>query len=124
MPLNTLYALPAALQRAYNTTELDWWNGAVLDVEGVGKARLTALPSQHFTVSLRRDCPPITVWVRKLITYRQARGVFDRNHALWASWAVEHLVADDSGQDKVGAKVWFGGDTGARFVWLLQDPMS
>ncbi|GHJ89428.1 hypothetical protein NliqN6_5830 [Naganishia liquefaciens] len=90
MPLNTLYALPASLQRAYNTTELDWWNGAVLDVQGIGRARLTALPSQHFT----------------------ARGVFDRNHALWASWAVEHLIADDAGQDKVGAKVWFGGDTG------------
>lgn len=120
MPLNTLYALPASLQRAYNTTELDWWNGAVLDVQGVGRARLTALPSQHFTVSTRRGCPPFKVL---LITRRQARGVFDRNHALWASWAVEHLVPDDAArQDKVGAKVWFGGDTGTRFVSLRGFP--
>lgn len=53
MPLNTLYALPTSLKRGFEVTELDWWNGAVMDVEGVGKARMTALPSQHFTVS---DC--------------------------------------------------------------------
>jgi hypothetical protein len=52
MPLNTLYALPTSLKRGFEVTELDWWNGAVMDVEGVGKARMTALPSQHFTVCL------------------------------------------------------------------------
>lgn len=91
MPLNTAYALPAALQQAYDTTQLDWWSSADLTVEGIGKARLSALPSQHFT----------------------ARGVFDRNKALWASWGVEQLLdGEDSGKGKVGAKVWFGGDTG------------
>lgn len=86
MPLNTLYALPASLQRAYSTTQLDWWSSASLTVDGIGSARLTALPSQHFT----------------------ARGVFDRNKALWASWGVEELLEEG----KSGAKVWFGGDTG------------
>ncbi|KAJ9107190.1 hypothetical protein QFC19_002850 [Naganishia cerealis] len=91
MPLNTLYALPDALQRGYRTTQLDWWAHAELAVEGVGNARLTALPSQHFT----------------------ARGVWDRNHALWASWSVEQLVVSNPEHEAgVGAKVWFGGDTG------------
>ncbi|KAJ9095263.1 hypothetical protein QFC21_005629 [Naganishia friedmannii] len=95
MPLNTLYALPSALQQGYNTTQLDWWSSAELAVEGIGRARLSALPSQHFT----------------------ARGVFDRNKALWASWSVEQLLdgdKDTQGLDtkQVGAKVWFGGDTG------------
>lgn len=94
MPLNTLYALPASLQQAYDTTQLDWWASAELSVEGIGKARLSALPSQHFT----------------------ARGVFDRNKALWASWGVEQLLEGEAGsaegKGKVGAKVWFGGDTG------------
>ncbi|KAJ9119334.1 hypothetical protein QFC24_005805 [Naganishia onofrii] len=102
MPLNTLYALPSNLQQAYKTTQLDWWGSAELQVEGVGRARLSALPSQHFT----------------------ARGIFDRNKALWASWSVEELLDGDDNADvtdsaekkvvggKVGAKIWFGGDTG------------
>ncbi|KAJ9112690.1 hypothetical protein QFC22_006192 [Naganishia vaughanmartiniae] len=99
MPLNTLYALPQTLKDGYETTQLDWWSSADLHVHGVGKARMTALPSQHFT----------------------ARGVFDRNKALWASWSVEQMLDGDEDSQgaekkaaggKIGAKIWFGGDTG------------
>jgi len=56
-------------------TELDWWQSA-----SSSKVSITALPSQHWS----------------------ARGLFDRNETLWASWML------DIGE----LRVWFGGDTG------------
>lgn len=100
MPLNTSYALPNALRSGYPITELDWWEDRTVHVPAAGSAdgagasvRLTATPAQHFT----------------------ARGLLDRNHALWASWAIEEIrQSQEDGKDgvEVGAKVWFGGDTG------------
>lgn len=55
--------------------ELDWWKSTQLE-----KMTLTALPAQHWS----------------------ARGIFDRNDTLWASWMID--IAD--------LRVWFGGDTG------------
>lgn len=89
-------------------SDMDWWDSAELRlsnssvptrkedaVEGeVGRdtvLRLTCTPSQHFA----------------------NRGLFDRNHTLWSSWAVEQ-VASDTGETRT--KVWFGGDTGYKSV--------
>ncbi len=56
-------------------TELDWWEEAT-----IGEHRFVSTPARHFS----------------------GRGVGDRNHTLWTSWAV------------VGPqhRVWFSGDTG------------
>lgn len=62
---------------------LDWWEAANLQTEH-GTAAVHCLPAQHFT----------------------GRGVLDRFHTLWASWAVT----------TASKKVWFGGDTGYRSV--------
>lgn len=75
-----------------SVTEMDWWQDADLaiklhDDEGLETsvtARISCLPSQH----------------------NSARGLFDRDQTLWASWAVR------SGS----RSVWFGGDTGYRAV--------
>lgn len=59
--------------------ELDWWQSTDNAING-SKVTLTALPAQHWS----------------------ARGLFDRNDTLWASWMLD---IDDF-------RVWFGGDTG------------
>lgn len=58
-----------------NIHEFDWW-----DTSDFADGRFTATPSQHWS----------------------ARGLWDRNRALWASWIIE--IHD--------LKVWFAGDTG------------
>ncbi|KAF2458019.1 beta-lactamase superfamily domain-containing protein [Lineolata rhizophorae] len=83
----------------HSVTELDWWESRDISLtpseqkvesqtgsaEGSDiKATISCLPCQHTS----------------------ARTPFDRNHTLWASWAVE----------SAGKKVWFGGDTGYRGV--------
>ncbi|WP_228730079.1 MBL fold metallo-hydrolase [Shewanella sedimentimangrovi] len=60
---------------AEKITELDWWQGINL-----GSIRLTATPSQHFS----------------------GRGLWDKNHTLWASWVL-------AGKQ---ARVFFSGDSG------------
>lgn len=78
-----------------NVTEMDWWQDIDLTVNIPNEkgtttpvtARISCLPSQH----------------------NSARGLFDRDQTLWASWAV-----------KSGTKnIWFGGDTGYRAVTSL-----
>ena len=66
-------------------TELDWWDPVEMQVEGFGGLRITCTPSQHFS----------------------SRSIFDRNHDLWCSYAIEEM----HGQ---GTKVYFAGDTGYR----------
>lgn len=90
-----------------NVTEMDWWEDVdfVLEQEkGTGKepqdneapSRITAhvscLPSQHTS----------------------GRTGFDKDHTLWASWAIQ------SG----GKSVWFGGDTGYRTVPELPEEVD
>jgi len=60
---------------AQHITELDWW-----EETQVGQLRLVCTPAHHFS----------------------GRGLFDRDHTLWSSWAV------------LGPRhrVWFSGDTG------------
>ncbi|MCG8668184.1 MAG: MBL fold metallo-hydrolase [Pseudomonadales bacterium] len=60
---------------ANKITELNWWQDTT-----AGDFKLTATPAQHFS----------------------GRGLFDRDHTLWASWVIE---SDDS-------KIYFSGDTG------------
>jgi L-ascorbate metabolism protein UlaG (beta-lactamase superfamily) len=55
--------------------ELDWWQ-----THGLGETRITATPARHFA----------------------ARGLRDRNQALWTGFMFEHR----------GVKVYFAGDTG------------
>ncbi|KIX03287.1 uncharacterized protein Z518_06839 [Rhinocladiella mackenziei CBS 650.93] len=69
-------------------TELDWWDGVEIQVEGVGKVRITCLPTQHSS----------------------ARTVFDRDHDLWCSFAVQDC------QGPEGKKVYFAGDTAYRSI--------
>ena len=52
---------------ASNVTELDWWEGCDVEVNGLGRVRLTCTPSQHGS----------------------ARGIFDKDYGLWCSWALE-----------------------------------
>ncbi|GGP96694.1 MBL fold metallo-hydrolase [Shewanella ulleungensis] len=56
-------------------TELEWWQS--VELEGL---RITATPAQHFS----------------------GRGLFDRDHTLWASWVIQGLQH----------KVFFSGDSG------------
>lgn len=60
---------------ADKVTEFDWWQS-----ETINGIKIQALPSQHWS----------------------ARGLFDRNETLWASWAL--TVGDKT--------IWFAGDTG------------
>lgn len=68
--------------------EVDWWDEVSVEVRGVGKAKLVCTPAQHSS----------------------ARGVFDRDHSLWCSWA----VVEERGEDS--RRLFFAGDTGYRQV--------
>lgn len=48
-------------------SELDWWDGCEVEVEGRGKVRLTCCPTQHGS----------------------GRSINDQGHTLWCSWAIE-----------------------------------
>lgn len=78
-------------------TELDWWEGARLDVAGIGSITMTCTPTQHFS----------------------GRGLFDRGSTLWCSWVLEaHCTHQPSNYEKsvVTRKVFFAGDSGYRYV--------
>lgn len=76
-------------------TELDWWEGARLDVTGVGSVTLTCTPSQHFS----------------------GRGVFDHGSTLWCSWVLEtQTIEQQSALEWLNKKLFFAGDTGYRYV--------
>ncbi|KAG8820213.1 hypothetical protein FRC17_010220 [Serendipita sp. 399] len=87
---------------------LDWWEDCEVAVE-LPKAdgAAAANPVVHF----RLTCTPSQ--------HQSARGLFDRFHTLWSSWAVEELHGRSA--TTTGFKVWFGGDTGYRHVSDGQD---
>jgi N-acyl-phosphatidylethanolamine-hydrolysing phospholipase D len=78
---STTWVVPLGLKQWFanlgvtKVIEFDWW-----ETQTIGKASVTATPTQHWS----------------------ARGLGDRNQALWASWAVQ--IGD--------FKFWFAGDTG------------
>ncbi|KAF8954818.1 hypothetical protein BGZ46_002811 [Entomortierella lignicola] len=73
-------------------TECDWWDEHENTFHDDKSAvKVTCTPCQHFT----------------------GRSLTDRNDTLWASWAVQTVPKNES--EKV-TKVFFGGDTGYRYV--------
>ncbi len=89
-------------------TELDWWNGVKVNVEGVGSVELTCTPAQHFS----------------------GRGVWDHGKTLWCSWVLhtdavmvspvqkhdfEAAVPEHSNTNST-RKLFFAGDTGYRYI--------
>ncbi|KIM24485.1 hypothetical protein M408DRAFT_331734 [Serendipita vermifera MAFF 305830] len=102
VPLNN-DAIMASLGIAPTHTHiLDWWENREVSVE---------LPTESggkVTANLRLTCTPAQ--------HMSARGMFDRMHTLWASWALEELPAPSAGGHNKAYKVWFGGDTGYRHV--------
>lgn len=90
---------------------LDWWEDREVNVElplASDQAGGNA-PKASFRVT----CTPCQ--------HQSARTAFDRNHTLWASWALEELSPSGQESTKAGFKVWFGGDTGYRYVEDGQD---
>ncbi|KAF2196637.1 Metallo-hydrolase/oxidoreductase [Delitschia confertaspora ATCC 74209] len=79
--------------KAEQVTELDWWDGIKLDVEGVGSADLICTPSQH----------------------RSGRAPWNFEKTLWCSWVVREVVSelvDTRGDIRAVKKLFFAGDTG------------
>jgi N-acyl-phosphatidylethanolamine-hydrolysing phospholipase D len=72
---------------ANDIQEMDWWSKA-LAKNAFSSAEIQALPSQHWS----------------------ARGLSDRLHTLWASWAINFD----------GFTVWFAGDTGYNDIQFKQ----
>lgn len=85
-----------------DVTEFDWWDHAsfTTPAQTHSSLRVTCTPCQHFA----------------------NRSLFDRNHTLWASWAIEQLPTRNETRenkiqdDKPICKIWFGGDTAYRGV--------
>lgn len=92
---------------------MDWWEDREISVQ-LAAARGETTSSNTVTAQFRLTCTPSQ--------HQSARGVFDRMHSLWSSWAVEELrVMGGSPSPETGFKVWFGGDTGYRYVESGQD---
>ena len=87
VPMGNKYWFSSIGLKDAKVTELDWWEDAVYQhPDGLRKLKLTSTPCQHFS----------------------SRSAFDRNVALWSSWAVSELKKDDT----IGARYYFAGDTG------------
>ncbi|CAJ2505273.1 Uu.00g126670.m01.CDS01 [Anthostomella pinea] len=88
-----------------NVTEMDWWDEA--DVTFTPQAAKG--DSAIDTTTSAAAAQPITARIICLPSqHASGRTAFDKNHTLWASWAVR------SGSD--AKTVWFAGDTGYRTV--------
>jgi N-acyl-phosphatidylethanolamine-hydrolysing phospholipase D len=55
-----------------DVTELDWWDSAELEVQGIGSIKFTCTPAQHAS----------------------GRGISDHDNALWCSWVVEEVATE------------------------------
>jgi len=75
-----------------NVTEMDWWQGSMLDVAGVGQVEFFSVPCQH----------------------NSNRSGTDAGKALWCSWVVREPSPSTS---TIPAKsLFFAGDTAYRAV--------
>ncbi|KAF9163587.1 hypothetical protein DFQ26_002343 [Actinomortierella ambigua] len=73
--------------------ECDWWDAHVVRFHNnTTPIKVTCTPCQHFT----------------------GRSVHDHYRTLWASWAVQTLPPENASEKPI--KVFFGGDTGYRYV--------
>jgi N-acyl-phosphatidylethanolamine-hydrolysing phospholipase D len=94
---------------------LDWWDDREVNID----LPLATTPDQTdgtpsiTKASFRITCTPCQ--------HISGRGIFDRKHTLWSSWAIEELSASGQDSHKPGFKVWFGGDTGYRTVGRGQE---
>ena len=87
---------------AERVTELDWWEQRELTV--------SAAPSTEKAPAAEAAPAAITATVSCLpCQHASARSLFDRNHTLWASWAVS-----SGAPGAAPASVFFGGDTAYR----------
>ena len=77
---------------AGQVTELDWWDGVSVSVEGIGAVTLTCTPSQHFS----------------------GRTIWDHGSSLWCSWTLQEGTKEQN--SKTAHKLYFSGDTGYRTV--------
>ncbi|CAG8563925.1 16840_t:CDS:2, partial [Acaulospora colombiana] len=90
---------------------LDWWDDREVTVE---LPLASVQPSETTPKAMFRvTCTPCQ--------HQSARTAFDRNHTLWSSWAVEELPSPGQTSSRPGFKIWFGGDTGYRYVGHGQD---
>lgn len=81
-------------------TELDWWEGSLLDVPGIGQVEFYATPSQHVS----------------------SRTGIDSSKALWSSWVMRMGKSADIEKTKTNSfSLFFAGDTGYRSV-TTDDP--
>jgi N-acyl-phosphatidylethanolamine-hydrolysing phospholipase D len=90
---------------------LDWWESCDVNVV------FTPAPSEEQKVD-KEDKPPTALASVKITCtpcqHASNRSIFDMNHTLWASWAIEDTTLSSSGRHQ--AKVWFGGDTAYKTV--------
>lgn len=101
VPLGNKKWFASAIGTSENdVTEFDWWDHASFSTTSQtgSKLRITCTPCQHFA----------------------NRSIWDRNHTLWASWAVEQIpssiAAGQAVSEKPICKIWFGGDTAYKGV--------
>lgn len=113
---NVLFAVPLGLKKWFNDSgvknvvELDWWQDIDITLNpATNQKSVSAASDTPFNASgsPSSDSESITARISCLpCQHTSARTLWDKNHTLWASWAV-----------KSGNKnVWFGGDTGYRHV--------
>ena len=80
VPLKNEMLLEGVDVHSTRIDSLDWWSTGSFQSSNGKVAQFTATPAQHWS----------------------ARGLFDRNEMLWASWVI----------DLDGRRIFFGGDTG------------
>jgi N-acyl-phosphatidylethanolamine-hydrolysing phospholipase D len=90
----------------HNVTELDWWESRDIKLTIMKPASKSMISEVSVTESGEAKTneaegpETITATIGCLpCQHTSARGPFDRNHTLWASWSVESC----------GKKVWFAG---------------
>ncbi|KAG8971364.1 hypothetical protein FRC05_011126 [Tulasnella sp. 425] len=100
-PLNNGAYFKANKVAEERTHILDWWEARNVTIDLPG----TALSLEETTESTAKTTFEVTCTPAQHFT---GRGLMDRFHTLWASWAISDPAS--------GKKVWFGGDTGYRTV--------
>ena len=79
---------------ASQVSELDWWDGVKVAVDGIGSLSLTCTPSQHIS----------------------GRSIWDHGKALWCSWVLQEGAGQRGWAPDKLHKFYFAGDTGYRSV--------
>ncbi|KAG8971361.1 hypothetical protein FRC05_011123 [Tulasnella sp. 425] len=99
-PLNNGAYFKANKVAEERTHILDWWEARSVTVDLPAATSSEEAPTSTIKTTFEVTCTPAQ--------HMTGRGLTDRFHTLWASWAIR-----DPGS---GKKAWFGGDTGYRTV--------